>query len=207
MIPLRDPVDRAVSLFQHHHRKGRVPDDLWRAAETEPSILTAGDYAEHVGRWRETLGEDRVLVVLLDDIETDPAGVLAQITTWAGLSPLAPAEDADRRVNVASAPRWPLAAKLAASAVTALHAARLHRVVALGKRIGLNRVYSGASTEPPGITSDDRQRLVERYAPHVAYVEELLGCETGWLAPRANEPPEASGERALPPEPLADSAT
>ena len=179
---LRDPIARAQSLWLHHLRKGRVPNDFWAAAEREPSILGAGDYAEHVGRWREALGEGRVLVLVMEEVHADPAAALRALTDWAGLAPLAPAEDAGERVNAASAPRWPLAAKAAAGAVTLLHRARLHRVVALGKRMGLNKVYGGARGPLPSLNDADRERLADRYAPHVAFVNDLLGRDTGWLA-------------------------
>ncbi|MEL6614570.1 MAG: sulfotransferase domain-containing protein [Bacteroidota bacterium] len=191
VVTLRDPIDRAVSLFQHHARKGRVGTEFWAAAEAQPSILTAGDYADHLGLWRETFGDENVLVLLLDDIQADPAAALARLTDWAGIAPLAPEAAARERVNAASAPRFPLAAKVAARAVTFLRDARLHRVVELGKRLGLQRVYGGSDAPPPTITAADRQRLAERYAPHVAAVEALLGRDLGWLSPPDAPPPEA----------------
>lgn len=179
VIPLRDPVDRAESLWLHHLRKGRVPADFWVAVETQPRILTAGDYAEHVGRWQTVLGKDRVLVILLDDIHHDPQRVLDRITAFAGLSPLTASTDAEERVNTASSPRFPWLAKAAARAVTTLRDARLHRVVEAGKALGLGRVFGGGIA-PPSLAEGDRLRLAERYAPHVAFVDDLLDRPTGW---------------------------
>lgn len=202
VVTLRDPIDRAVSLYQHHARKGRVGADFWAAAEAQPSILTAGDYADHIGLWRETFGEDRILILLLDDIQADPGAALSRLTGWAGLAPLAPEADARERVNAASAPRFPLAAKVAARAVTFLRDARLHRLVEVGKRLGLNRVYGGSDAPPPTISDADRQRLAVRYAPHVEAVERLLGRDLGWLASDASPSlaPEASRPAAGDPD-------
>ncbi|MEM1056682.1 MAG: sulfotransferase [Bacteroidota bacterium] len=183
VVTLRDPVDRAVSLWQHHLRKGRVSRDFWDAAESIPTILTAGDYAEHVSRWQAAFGQDRVLVLLTDDLRGGPQYTLDAITDHVSLPRLGVTADATERVNAASAPRFPLAAKLAARAVTTLRDARLHRVVEVGKKLGLARVYSGGSEAPPTLAPEDREKLAERYAPHVAFVDDLLGRPTGWLAP------------------------
>ena len=177
---LRDPVERAVSLWRHHLRKGRVPPDFWAAARAIPSIVEAGDYARHLGRWRGALGAERVHVLVMEEALADPAAALDAVTAWADLAPLAPAPEAEARVNAAGAPRWPLAAKAAAGAVGALHRARLHRVVAWGKRLGLDAVYSGARGPLPDLAPEDRARLADRYAPHVAHVEALLGREPPW---------------------------
>ncbi|WP_143536776.1 sulfotransferase domain-containing protein [Rubricoccus marinus] len=178
VILLRDPVERAVSLYRHHAARGRVGADLWEAASAFPSILTAGDYAEHVERWIGALGRERVYVALLQDVAATPDATLRALTDWAGLAPLAPSPEAGRRVNAGGGTRFPALARVAAGAVAALHAARLHRVVAAGKRLGLNRVYRGG--EAPEVSAGVRQRLADRYAPHVAYVERLLQRETGW---------------------------
>lgn len=179
---LRDPVDRAVSLWQHHLRKGRVGRDFWSAAEQVPSILGAGEYAGHLPRWHEAVGTNNLLVVLMDDIRRDPQAVLDQITAFVELSHLDASREAKKRVNAASSPRFPLVAKAAARAVTALRDARLHRLVELGKRIGLARVYSGGEA-PPTLSEEDRDRLAQRYAPHVRFVDDLLGRPTGWTSP------------------------
>ena len=179
VVTLRDPLDRAVSLFQHHHRKGRVPDSFDAAAAAIPRIVTAGDYADHLPRWLRVFGAGRVHVVLLDDITEDPARVLADLMERCGLAALAPSDDAGERVNAASAPRFPALAGAAARAVTLLRDARLHRVVEVGKRLGLKRVYRGGGA-PPEATSDERARLAARYRPHVEYVESLLDRELDW---------------------------
>ena len=179
VIPLRDPVARAISLWQHHLRKGRVPPDFWAASEILPRILTAGDYATHLARWTDVLGEDRVLVLLLKDIHRDPQGAMDAITTFAGIGPIGVPPEEHAPVNTASAPRFPRVAALGARAVTRLRDARLHRVVEAGKALGLAGVYRGGGP-PPGLSDADRRRLAERYAPHIEAVERRLGRPTGW---------------------------
>ena len=181
VIALRDPVDRAVSLYRHHHSKGRVGADFWQAARAFPSILTAGDYAEHVPRWTDALGRDRVLVILLQDISARPDATLRILTDWAGLAPLATAPEALARVNAGGGARFPALASVAARTVAALHHARLHRIVAAGKRLGLDGVYRGAA--PPEVSASVKRELTQRYSPHVDFVETLLSRETGWSRP------------------------
>ena len=182
VVTLRDPVQRAVSLWHHHLRKGRVPDDFWRAADAFPSILTAGDYATHLARWEDAVGRNRVLILRLEDIRTRPQAAMDSLTDFAGLSRLPVSDRADQRVNTASVPRFPWLAAWSARAVTTLRDARLHRIVECGKSLGLARVYRGGSP-PPDLSEDDRERLATRYAPHIRAVEQRLGRPTGWRRP------------------------
>lgn len=170
---LRHPVERAESLFRHHYAKGRVPREFAAAAERLPRIVTAGHYAEHLTRWFEGFGRERVLVLLQDDLAADPRDTLRRVWRFLGVSDHEPPA-ANRPVNQASAPLVPLLARVAAASATWLRSHRLHGIVEQGKRLGLTRVYRGAK-RLPSLTPEQRTELAGRYAGDVEFVERLVG--------------------------------
>lgn len=174
IVTLREPVARARSLYQHHLRKGRVSGSFSEAAEQMPRILTAGHYAEHVGRWISVFGRDHLHIVLLDDIRRTPVEALSGVCDFLGIPVLAPTEQAFAKTNAASMPRFPWLAAQAARAVTALRSRRFHRIVEWGKALGLNRVYQGNDALPQ-LTTQETERVQDQFAPDVEYVERLTG--------------------------------
>ncbi|MGY8961279.1 MAG: hypothetical protein ACKVKG_17485, partial [Alphaproteobacteria bacterium] len=44
-------------------------------------------YIDHLERWRERLGAERMRVMILEDLQDDPAGVMADLSGWLGLNP------------------------------------------------------------------------------------------------------------------------
>lgn len=113
VVLLRDPVARAFSAWK-----------MWRslAAETLsfPDALAAEDrrreegyapvwryremgrYGEQVSRWMDRAGDDRVLVLVTDDLARDPATTMRRLYTHIGADPSF-VPDTERRLNVRGA--------------------------------------------------------------------------------------------------------
>jgi len=179
IVTLRDPRERAISLYRHHRAKGRVHGSFSRAIEQMPRIVESGHYAEHVPRWLERFGRERVHFVTTDDISNRPEGTLTDVCRFLGVAAADPPASIGRVVNPSTAPRYPVLAALAARAATGLRAARMHRVVEAGKALGLERVFDGGGTLPEA-TKDEVEELSHLYADDIRYVEELLGRNLGW---------------------------
>jgi hypothetical protein len=98
---LRSPAERAWSHFLHafpEHAGAEATEvfaDLVHAEmargpnrdpyETRTHLVTVGLYAEQVRHYRELFGEERVLAMLTEDLESDTAGTLARITDFVGV--------------------------------------------------------------------------------------------------------------------------
>ena len=83
IIVLRDPVDRAWSQMRHARLHGLHGEG---GASALPADLHArSDYAGTLARWRAGLGADRVHVVTVDRLLTDPARALDGIAAFLGL--------------------------------------------------------------------------------------------------------------------------
>jgi len=118
VVVLRDPVARAHSAWK-----------MWRALAAEtlsfPDALAAEDrrraegyapvwwyrgmgrYGEQVSRWMDRAGDDRVLVLLTDDLRADPVATVQRVYAHIGADP-AFVPDTGRDLNVRGAvPRNP----------------------------------------------------------------------------------------------------
>lgn len=102
---LRNPADRAYSHYWHERARGRENLEFAAAVERETERLASGSWFSHVhhsyldrGRYLEQLlrfegyfGRSAMCVVLLEDLEADPAATFSVIADFLGVRPEAPA--------------------------------------------------------------------------------------------------------------------
>jgi hypothetical protein len=95
---LRDPVDRAVSAYFHHMRTGFLPvrpieegmRDILEGAglTTHPrarDVLEFGFYHRHLDRYLDLFDRRQLLILLFDDVTTDPLGTLQEAYRFIGV--------------------------------------------------------------------------------------------------------------------------
>jgi hypothetical protein len=90
---LRNPVDRAYSAMVHHKKRGRIPADarlldIVRSQPTESEqfgLVTGGWYGASLQPYRKLFG-DRLLVLLHDDVLSDPRSVYTRTLEHIGAS-------------------------------------------------------------------------------------------------------------------------
>lgn len=177
IITLRSPISRTFSLYCHHLRKGRVPQDFSKAIQTMPRILDSGHYAKHIPKWLDNFGKEQVHFVLMDDIKIQPEIVLAETCYFLNISTpeLFSEKELNQKVNQASMPKFPILAKAATQAAGILRASKFDQIVEFGKKLGLKRVYRGGEDQLPQITDQEAQFLSSHYEDDIQYVEQLLG--------------------------------
>lgn len=186
LASLRDPAERAVSLWLDYRRKGEVGEGFWEAARRRPEILEGSRYAEHLPRWIDAFGRERVHVVLVDDVGERPEEVLEGVYRFLGVEPPAePPPATGRRVYPGSVPRFPALARAAAAAARWLRGHGLHWPLEAARRSGLRAaVFRGGGEGRPRAAPELRRELAAEFEEDVAFVEELLGRELpGWRAP------------------------
>lgn len=173
IINVRNPVERAFSLFRHHVAKGRVAPDFERAIETMPRIITSGRYAAHCPLWEQAFGASNVLYIVQEDASARPEEVLERVCRFLDL-PVIPLPAVGREVfGAGTVPRFRVLALAASSAATALRSLRLHRIAEWGKRIGLTRVYRGGRREQ-SMSAATRARLQRVFEPDIDWLERRL---------------------------------
>jgi len=152
---VREPVDRAVSHYQHNHRRGREPLTFEQALErehahideefarhdrpegsTDPrlmqwSYLARGRYAEQLERWFAVYPRDRFLILRAEDLFREPAKTFTRVREFLGL------------------PEW--------------------------SPPSFETFNPGGKYDP--ITPETRARVREYFAPHNARLRDLVGIE------------------------------
>jgi hypothetical protein len=91
---LRNPVDRAISAFRHHKRKGRIPQDRTLdqhvrsvRSESDPlSVVSAGWYAASLQQYWQVFGQ-QLKVLFTDDIARRCEAVFEEAMDHIGVAP------------------------------------------------------------------------------------------------------------------------
>jgi hypothetical protein len=126
VVLLREPATRALSQYWDEVKLGRETLSFADALEAEPERLTGevdriladpgyysevhehlsyalwGRYAEHLERWLDAFGRDRVLVIRSEDMFGDPGTTFRRVTDFIGIDPAEPS--AYSRFNSATRP-------------------------------------------------------------------------------------------------------
>ncbi|MEQ8207888.1 MAG: sulfotransferase [Woeseia sp.] len=90
LLTLRDPIQRALSNHRHEVRAGHiVGDDLSfeKGLANNPMYVEQGLYSKHLANWLEYFPRDRILIILVDDIENDPGKVAREVYQFLGIDP------------------------------------------------------------------------------------------------------------------------
>lgn len=166
---LREPVSRAWSQYWFFCMLG-VERRSWSAAlraegrgPKRPDYLGRGQYAEQLARWDRAVGPDRLLVLLFDDLVTDPAGTYAQVCRFAGVADDIRPPSTDS-VNPTFRPRHR----------TLQYALRNTRLARLpwGRRVWMWNAHGG---RPPQLDPDEARRLRGRFIGDNARLAARIG--------------------------------
>jgi hypothetical protein len=187
---LRDPVERTYSAYKFAIYNGLTRDPFERALDTNRSMTVGNLYARHLATWYEKFGRERVLVVLFDEIRTDPQGYLDKVCDFIGI----PRIDAGRVRLPAKAinshsmmPRVPMLARKARRAINWLNDRGYKDAVRLLDSAGIwNLCFNGRF---PPMAAETEARLRERYLPEIEAAETLSGVNLGhWKRNRTEGP-------------------
>lgn len=172
IITVRDPVDRAISLFRHHVSKGRISRDFREAIEQHPQILEAGHYAKYIPMWQARFQKENVHILPYDQIAENPQWVVDRISEILGCSPLLLEKKDYNPYGSSTYPKFPFLAKIFAATARKLRAAGLHSVAEFGKRIGLKKVYAGGEKKSPEPEEEDYSFLRQYYQADYAFLQD-----------------------------------
>lgn len=174
IVSLRDPVDRAISSYFHHLRKGRYgpSTSLFEAAREWPGIVEKGRYAEQVAAWTALFPADQLLfLVYEEDIRPDAAKAttLGQVFDHIGV------DSSFRPANLTAQQNTrPSSFTLRLAHAGPLTAKVMRR---------LPRPLRSEVLWDIRIPDATRRRLADEYAPDVEYSEAFLGRSLPWTRP------------------------
>ncbi len=192
---LRDPIKRAYSSFWYSKRRGWDPsesfenaiewetqrpvnDDNW-LADRDRMHLHVGVYHPHINRLMETFGQERVHVLLTDDLAHDAAGLCRTIYEAIGVDP-AFTPDLTRAHNPAAAARSRAVARTVAGVLKSKNPVKrtIRKLIphALARRARHALLsFNEKLFTPPPMHDDTRRRLADHFAPHNEILAQLIG--------------------------------
>lgn len=183
LVSLRDPVQRALSNHRHEVRAGHLSgDDLSfeRGLRNNPMYVEQGLYATHLKNWLRVFPRDRVLVVLMEDVESDPAAVSRNVYGFLGVDADFVPTGVDERYNRSYATRSTAIAAVKDVVYGATRRAPLRWAWEAAAGLGLRRVYRGLNTVEsqaviPRPQEQTLRELRRRFEPEILELETLIG--------------------------------
>ncbi len=201
IIILRDPVDRAWSHYWHQVRRGWDKLSFEKALEAEPGRIETGDlqqrdafsylargrYIESLERLEAQFPRERILILTLEELKTDPLRELDRVSVHLGLSPPIEAPGPPPHRNKADFPRFPALDRLIQRAKPAAAAAGPlieGLAAAAAKATRPVRRRSGSGLMKPAT----RDALRDVFARSDADLADRLGRPVPWRRMDAKDP-------------------
>ena len=172
---VRNPVARSFSSFGHEYTKCRVGEDFFEAVDRQPRIVESGRYADLAPHWEDAFGREQTFYLVQEDIQHDPQGQLEAVCRFLGVEPISLPTELQDRYNQKSVPRFPWLAAGATRLAATLRYAGLHRMIEMGKRLGLKKMYQGGDPSALAITFPIFDYLLKEHEPDISFLEHRLG--------------------------------
>lgn len=196
VILLRNPVDRAYSLYNWMAQEGYEPaPDFRRALALEEEraadpgfrrdnpqyyhnylYVRSGRYAEQVERYLSRFGWARVRVLLFEDFVADPERAYREVLDLLGVTPPAGHRPDLRRRNPSRRPRSPALQVLLRRVTRTIRKLLPVRIGSKERRDLLLRAGLAPGSPDP-LHGELRRELWERFRDDVGRLEEILGRE------------------------------
>jgi len=193
---LRNPYERAISAWRFYGRNGCQEPTLVGQAMVNPQVFFYGFYATQLQAVRSLFPEDQLLVLLFEELSSDPLGVARRLYQFIGVDRAFLPRSLHERVNVCGRPRWPLLARM----VHRIHERTWGPSRSLSNLVGRLKSVRPVRRAVRAILYDERERpadwrrlfsefpdyIVTRYEQEISILEELLDRDlSAWRAPAA----------------------
>ncbi len=175
---LRDPVERTYS----HYRKMREGEyfsgTFEECLQKRPGMLNWSKYASQVREWRRLFRAENVLVLIQDDLKSNPQDYLNQVCDFIQIPRIQLANSAsqDKMVNaIPSLPRNPRIARSARIVRDRLQKHGYYGAVKLLKGTVLRNFLFGGGPAFEPLRAETDARLREIFRSEVEALEDMLG--------------------------------
>jgi hypothetical protein len=174
----RNPVERAVSLYRLKLAYGMFRWSFAEALRKDPELINSGLYWSHLSGWRECFPDDQLLVMIYDDLASDPQAFVNKIAAFIGLPPITMSPSQLKRVYSSermTRPRSYLATRTATAFADWCKSRRLDHLVASVRESALIRLFLGGGKSLPGVAPETLNELAGIFRPEVEALESQLG--------------------------------
>lgn len=175
---LREPIERAHSLYRLKMGTTMQYPTFSEAVEHHPDMIEHGHYAEHLKRWCQYFNRDQLLVLLYEDLVESDRDTIRAIYAHIGVDPDFVPSWIGRTDNAAVFPR--LRARLRKLGLEPL--VKLIGRSKLGDRIrARTHAKKRDSSGGPDIDAQMAEQLAAHYQPHNDRLRSMLGRDLkGW---------------------------
>ena len=189
----RNPVERIYSEYKlwRHYTLTKFPLDEFLVKV--PQVIEVTRYAKHLPDWRARFGQDRVLVLLNDDLRADPQAYLDRVCDFIGIEryPVPASAAQGELVNsINDLPRLPRVARKARHFMYWLEEKQAYGTSNFLDRAGAWRFVFGGGPQFPPLDAAIEARLRELMRPEIDGLERMLGRDlSAWKGRRAKSSP------------------
>jgi hypothetical protein len=181
VVTLREPVERLYSLYRLKRASGKISDSFEEALQTDHEMRESGRYGHHLAEWISIFGRERALILIYEDLKTDPQGFVDQLCDFFEVDHFELSPEMRERENSAVdvvAPHYPVWTRIGVNASEWMRSHRYDRTMSFVHRLGIRRLFlkeNGAGV--PRLDPYFARELRERLLPEVEAVEKIVGRE------------------------------
>lgn len=181
---LRDPVERVYSHYRKMCEGQYFVGSFEQCLEQRADILEWSRYAYHVAAWKHIFGAENVLVLIHDDLKTNPQEFLQRVCNFIQIPGIGLTDSSlpSQTINaIPSRPRNPRLARFATVVRDRLEKSGSYAVVNLLRHDGLRRFLFSGGPGFQALGPEIYSRLREMFLPEVEALEEMLQRDlSGW---------------------------
>ncbi|HUA32611.1 MAG TPA: sulfotransferase [Candidatus Binataceae bacterium] len=184
----RDPVERLFSLYKLKCASGKITDSFEAAVESDDEMRESARYGYHLAEWISMFGRNRVLILIYEDLLSDPQTFVDQLCDFVGIERFEVDADMQQKENstdAAVAPRMAWWTKLGVSASEWMRSHRFDRTMAVVRATRVRRLFFGSGPELPTLNPTFVRELHKQLRPQVEAVERAIGHEIPAWRPSA----------------------
>jgi hypothetical protein len=196
----RNPVERIYSAYKLWRHYTLTNDPLDKFLVKVPQVIEVSRYATHLPDYRKRFGEDRVLVLLNDDLRADQQAYLDRVCDFIGIEryPVPAAAAEGELINsINDLPRFPRVARKARHFMHWLEDKQAYATSNFLEQAGAWKLVFGGGAKFPPLDPVIAARLHELMRPEIDALEKMIGRDlSAWKSARPISSPRVSSAAA-----------
>lgn len=178
VCPLRNPITRSFSLYNHFKRYGFVEGSLQEACLKKPEILITSRYADHLKNWTDVFKKENIYICYQEDMEDNQSQYVEDICKFLDIEYKEIPVQISGYMNTSTKPPIQFIASLAQIVAQKLRRKRAYWIINLAKKIGIRELVFGKDTNGryKDVFSDtDKEFLTQHLQIEIDKMEKFVG--------------------------------
>jgi len=178
VITVREPWSRFFSHFKHNVHAGYLDanDDLESVYLKSPNIKEQSSYLKYIEMWTQLFGPENTLVVLYEELDTDPQLFVDKITRHLNLKPEPIPQNLKKVVGGERTPVSVTVVKFLYSISAFFRRQNFHFLINAGKKLGLKRLLF-TKQKKQALTFSDADKAITQLTEEAVQLEKQLSID------------------------------